>query len=232
MPGIADEIRSELFAMRDENYKNFHAKLIPTVNPELIIGVRTPELRRYAKALAKTPRGAEFIKLLPHKYYDENNLHAFILEEIKDFEIVLSETERFLPYIDNWATCDMFLPKAFRRNAERLLTKIGEWAASGRTYTVRYAVGLLMSFFLDSGFKREYLELAASAAGDEYYVNMMIAWYFATALAKQYSDAVVWIEEKRLPVWIHNKTIQKAVESSRIPPETKAYLRQCRTKTT
>lgn len=219
------DVQQKLFSMKDNKYKEFHAKLIPTVNAELIIGVRTPQLRKFAKEFAKTQESGEFIKALPHEYYEEDNLHAFIIEQIKDFDTAIAETERFLPFIDNWATCDMFLPKVFKKNTDKLIVSIKKWIKSNETYTVRYAIGLLMSLYLDECFKPEYLELAANVKSDEYYVNMMIAWYFATALAKKHEYAMPYIIEKRLDKWVHNKTIQKAVESSRISPETKIYLK-------
>lgn len=225
-----NDILDRLFSMRDEAYRGFNAKLIPTVPPEKIIGVRTPELRKYAKELVKSHESETFIACLPHEYHEENALHAFILEEIKDFDSALRETERFLPYIDNWAVCDTFAPKAFKKNTEALLPKIKEWLGSPHTYTVRYAVGLLMSLYLDGNFKAEYLALAASVKSEEYYVNMMIAWYFATALAKRYDEAVVYIEQRRLSPWVHNKTIQKAAESLRVPAEKKEYLRTLKIK--
>ncbi|MGM9935970.1 MAG: DNA alkylation repair protein, partial [Candidatus Ornithomonoglobus sp.] len=167
----------------------------------------------------------DFLNDLPHTYYEENNLHAFIVARIKDYETALAETKRFLPYIDNWATCDMFTPEVFRKNTEKLLPEIYEWIKSPHTYTVRYAIGLLMQLYLDDNFDESCMSLAASVRSEEYYVNMMIAWYFATALAKQYDAAIVYLTENRLDKWTHNKTIQKAVESNRIAPETKAYLK-------
>ena len=203
---------------------------MPTVEPDRIIGVRTPELRRYAREFAKTQEAHYFIENLPHKYYEENNLQAFIIEREKDFNKALELTEKFLPYIDNWATCDMFLPKCFKKNKEEILKYAKKWLKSGHTYTVRYGIGILMNLFLDENFKEEYTELVANIKSDEYYVNMMIAWYFATALAKQYDTAVKYIEEKRLDKWVHNKTIQKAVESYRVPVETKEYLKKLKIK--
>lgn len=223
-------IQQELFAMGDEAYKAFHSKLIPTVNPDTIIGVRTPALRKYAKQLAKTPDWEEFIQQLPHQYYDENNLHAFIVETIKDYDRAMYETERFLPYIDNWATCDMFLPKVFKTNREKLLEKINLWIKSDKIYTVRYAIGLLMSLYLDDRFSHAYPEMVAEIHSDEYYINMMIAWYFATALAKQYDSVIPYITARRLDPWVHNKTIQKAVESNRIADDVKGYLKTLKIK--
>lgn len=223
-------IQNELFKMQDKNYKNFHSKLIPTIDSDLIIGVRTPVLRKFAKEFSKTSESKEFIGNLPHKYYEENNLHAFIIEQIKDFDEALEETEKFLPYIDNWATCDSFLPKIFKKNTDKLLPYVKKWITSDKTYTIRYGIGVLMSLYLDNEFKAEYLKLAASVKSDEYYVNMMIAWYFATALAKQYDYAVPFITEYKLAPWIHNKTIQKSVESLRITKDTKEFLKSYKIK--
>ena len=219
-------IREELLKMQDPKYRDFHSRLMPTVDKKFIIGVRVPELRRFAKEIAKTDDAAEFLKSLPHKYYEENNLHAFLTEKIKDYETALLETEKFLPYIDNWATCDMFLPEAFRKNTDKLIFKINEWIKSDKTYVKRYAIGLLMKLYLDENFKPEQMETVARIRSEEYYVNMMIAWYFATALAKQYDAAVLYIREQRLDKWTHNKAIQKAVESNRISKETKEYLKK------
>ena len=219
------DIRKKLFEMQDLKYKEFHARLIPTITPELIIGVRTPELRKFGRELFKSSEGLEFIKDLPHKYYDENNLHAFILENIRDYSDALKETERFLPHIDNWATCDLFLPKAFKKNTDKLLPEIHKWIKSNHTYTVRYAVGLLMRLYLDDKFSEEFPAAVAAVKSDEYYINMMLAWYFATALAKQFDSVIPYLTENRLDTWVRNKTIQKAIESNRISGDTKAYLR-------
>lgn len=223
-------ITEELFSMQDLGYKEFHSMLIPTVPPELIIGVRTPVLRKFAKSISQLPEAAAFTEQLPHKYYEENNLHAFLIELIKDYDEALQKSERFLPYIDNWATCDMFLPKVFKKNTDRLITIIPKWLESEKTYTVRYAIGLLMSLYLDEGFKPEYAEAVSKINSTEYYVNMMKAWYFATALAKQYDTAIPYLTERRLDTWVHNKTIQKAVESSRISPDTKEHLKKLKIK--
>lgn len=220
-----NNIQKELFSMQDLGYKEFHSRLIPNINPDTIIGVRTPELRKYARSFARQPEAEEFLNTLPHKYYEENNLHAFLVETIKDYDKALFETERFLPFIDNWATCDMFLPKVFKKHTDTLIFKIKEWLKSSHTYTVRYGTGLLMSLYLDEHFSNEYLELVSAVRSDEYYINMMLAWYFATALAKQYDAAIPYIEEKKLDKWVHNKAIQKAIESRRIDNETKLYLR-------
>ncbi len=222
---IVDEIRKELFDLRDEAYAQFQVKLIPTAEADSFIGVRTPALRTYAKTVAKHPEADIFLSDLPHKYFDENQLHAFVLSEIKDFDVCIRRVEAFLPYVDNWATCDQMSPKVFKKHKEQLLPRIRPWIASSETYTIRFGIGMLMSHFLDDDFDPAYPEMVAKLVSEEYYVNMMIAWYFATALAKQYESIVPYIEEQRLSVWTHNKTIQKAVESYRITPEQKAYLK-------
>ncbi len=219
------DLREELFKMRDDKYREFHYKLIPTVDKESIIGVRMPELRKIAKNYFKSGEYENYLKQLPHKYYEENNIHAFLIEQIKDFDKVIFETERFLPYIDNWATCDTFSPKVYKNNKEKLLLYIKKWIKSDRTYTVRYAIGLLMKFYLDEDFKPEYNKMVNDVKSDEYYVNMMIAWYFATALAKQYDKTIPYIKEHKFDKWINNKIIQKAVESYRIDKETKEMLK-------
>ena len=224
------EILKTLFALQDLKYRDFQANLMPTVDPETVIGVRTPELRRLAKEYAKTPESREFLKLLPHRYYEENNLHGFLLETVKDYGQAMEYVENFLPYINNWATCDMVCPKVFGKHLPELLEKIRVWIASGETYTVRFGLGMLMRFYLDEAFRPEYLELAASLRSEEYYVNMMTAWYFATALAKQYGAALPYLQERRLDPWTHNKTIQKALESRRISEEQKTCLRALRIK--
>ncbi len=219
------EIQQKLFELKDDGYKEFHAGLIPTIDPDRIIGIRTPNLRKLAKEIFNSDSFHAFINDLPHKYYEENNLHAFLVEQIKDFDEAVKETDKFLPYINNWATCDSFKPKAFKKNTDRLIDIINSWLKSDRPYTVRYAVGLLMNLYLDESFKSEYMELVAEIRSEEYYVNMMLAWYFATALAKRYDDAIVYIEHNRLDKWVHNKTIQKALESYRVPSEAKEYLK-------
>ena len=219
------EIRETLYQLRDEKYRAFQAKLIPTIAPETMIGVRTPALRSMAKQLYRSGDYAAFLAELPHRCFDENQLHAFILSEMHDFEACIKETCRFLPFVDNWATCDQLSPKAFKRNRQRLLTYIPVWLASGQTYTVRFAIGMLMAHFLDEDFDPEYLHMVSQARSGEYYVRMMVAWYFATALAKQYDAALPYIEGRCLEPWTHNKTIQKCVESDRIPDERKAYLK-------
>lgn len=223
-----NNIQKKLFEMQDLQYKSFHSKLMPTVNPDKIIGIRVPQLRKFAKEFSKTPEAEEFIKILPHRYYEEDNLHAFIIEQIKDYDKAVNELNRFLPFVDNWATCDMMTPKAFFKNNDRLIEQINIWISSQHTYAVRFAVNMLMKFYLDDNFSEEYLQKVADIKSDEYYIKMVQAWYFATALAKQWDPAVKYIEENRLDKWTHNKTIQKAVESYRITQEQKAHLKRYR----
>ena len=227
---ILDEIRNELFKMQDIAYRDFNSKLIPTVDKESMIGVRTPELRKYAKQLAKREDIEEFLHSLPHKYFDENQLHAFIVSEIKDFKSCVDKVNEFLPYIDNWATCDQLSPKVFKKYHKELITYIKEWLESDKVYTVRFGIGMLMEHFLDEDFDISYLETVSNIRSDEYYVNMMIAWYFATALAKQYESILPFIEKRSLDIWTHNKAIQKAVESCRISTDKKTYLKELKVK--
>ncbi len=225
---LTDEIRNELFRLKDDDFREFHSRLIPTVAKETIIGVRTPDLRSYAKELFKAGDVSRFTNNLPHKYYDENQLHVYLLNEIKDFDECIKEVERFLPYIDNWAACDQLRPKVFVKNKVYLLPYINKWLASDKVYTIRFAIELLMIHFLDEEFNIKYVEQVASVHSDEYYIDMMIAWYFATALAKQYDAVIPFIENRRLTPPVHKKAIQKAVESYRITPEQKKYLRSLR----
>ena len=227
---IVDEIRNELFDMQDEKYRDFQAKLIPTVESETVIGVRTPLLRKYARRLLKRDDIHEFLDDLPHKYFDENQLHAFIISGIKDYGKCMTEVERFLPYVDNWATCDQMSPKVFKKNHQELLIRAEEWIASKETYTIRFGIGMLMEHFLDDDYDPQYPELVSKVRSEEYYVNMMTAWYFATALAKQYESVLPFIEDRKLDVWTHNKAIQKAIESYRITPEQKEYLKSLKIK--
>lgn len=222
---ITEEIRAELFRQQDEKYRDFQKKLIPTIDPDTVIGVRTPELRTLAKQMIKREDIGDFLEKLPHDYFDENQLHGFLISEIRDYEKCMAEVERFLPFIDNWATCDQTSPKVFKKHRRELPAHIREWIASGETYTVRFAIGLLMQHFLDQDFKIEYAELVAEVRSEEYYINMMVAWYFATALAKQYDRILPFLENKRLKPWTHNKAIQKARESYRITEEQKEYLK-------
>ena len=218
-------IRETLFSLRDEKFAAFQARLIPNVAPERIIGVRTPALRKLAKTLRGSGEAEEFLKALPHDFFEENNLHAFLLCEMKDFDACVQAVEDFLPYVDNWATCDQMSPGVFRKNKQALLPYIRCWIASERCYTRRFGTGMLMSHFLDEDFREEYLRLVSDKRSEEYYVNMMIAWYFATALAKQYEAALPYLENRRLDPWVHNKAIQKAVESFRVSDGHKNYLR-------
>ena len=227
---ILDEIRNELFKMQDTAYRDFNSKLIPTVDKSLFVGVRTPELRKYAKQLAKREDIEDFLHSLPHKYFDENQLHAFIVSEIKDFKSCVDKVNEFLPYIDNWATCDQLSPKVFKKHHKELIAYIKEWLESDKVYTVRFGIGMLMEHFLDEDFDIIYPETVSNIRSDEYYVNMMIAWYFATALAKRYESVLTFIENRSLEIWTHNKAIQKAVESLRISDEKKEYLKNLKIK--
>ncbi len=219
-----------LFSLADGGYRDFHARLMPTVDKARIIGVRVPDLRKYARDMAMLPEAKEFIATLPHKYYDEDNLHAFLIESIPDFGRCIAEVERFLPYIDNWATCDMMNPRVFARHRDELLPHAISWLDSAHTYTVRYGIVTLMRHYTDDGFRVEYLDAVASVTGDDYYIKMAAAWYFATALTKQYDCAVRVIEEQRLDALTHNKAITKAMESYQISGERKAYLRTLKIK--
>ncbi len=222
---LTERIREELHSLQDPEYRDLQVKIIPSVKPESIIGVRTPELRKMAKELAGEEGTAAFLADLPHRYFEENQLHAFILSGMKDFAACLGELERFLPYVDNWATCDQMSPRVFRKHRTELTEYIDRWITSGKTYTVRFGIGMLMEHYLDTDFDPAYPEKAAAVRSGEYYVNMMTAWYFATALAKQYDAVLPYIEQRRLDPWTHNKAIQKAIESYRITPEQKEYLR-------
>jgi 3-methyladenine DNA glycosylase AlkD len=230
MSGKEEDLRRRLFELQDLKYKEFACKLMPTVNRETVIGVRTPDLRKLAREFSKTPDALRFFKILPHAYYEENNLHGFLIETIRDYDAAVAAIDEFLPYIDNWATCDLISPKIFKKHLPRLYEKIKSWLISGQTYTVRFGIRMFMTFYLDDAFRLEILELVAGIRSDEYYVNMMIAWYFATALAKQYEAVLPYIQEQRLEKWTHNKAIQKAIESYRISDEAKAYLRTLKVK--
>ncbi len=219
------DIQERLFSLQDIKYRGFQSKLIPTVAADAFIGVRTPDLRALAKEIPKQGDIKSFLGALPHEYFDEYQLHAFIISEINDFDECIACLQQFLPYIDNWATCDQLSPKVFKKHHGELLGHIKIWLASDKTYTVRFAVGMLMQHFLDEDFDMRYPETVAAIRSDEYYINMVIAWYFATALAKQYSAVLPYIEENRLDTWTHNKAIQKAVESRRITPEQKDHLK-------
>ena len=227
---ITEEIKQRLFSLQDEPYRDFQVKLIPTIDPKTMIGVRTPALRKLAKELSKDPDITEFLTSLPHEYFDENQLHAFLISEIKDYKKCIAQTEKFLPFINNWATCDQLSPKVFKKHKQELLSHIQTWIRSEETYTVRFGIGMLMEHFLDDDFDPEYLELVAGIRSEEYYINMMIAWYFATALAKQYDAVLPYLEQKKLAPWTHNKAIQKARESYRVSAEQKEYLKSLKIK--
>ena len=227
---ITKDIQTELFSRQDLSYREMQVKIIPNIEADSIIGVRTPELRKLAKELLKREDIQGFLEALPHRHFDENQLHAFIISEIKDYERCMAEVERFLPFVDNWATCDQMSPKVFKKHRPELLKKIKQWIGSPLTYTIRFGVGMLMQHFLDEDFDPDYPELVAVIRSEEYYVNMMIAWYFATALAKQYEALLPFIENHRLDTWTHNKAIQKSVESYRITPEQKEYLKSLKIK--
>lgn len=221
-------LQKQLFELQDLKYRDFHSKLLPGIDKEKIIGIRTPQLRKFAKAFAETEEAPLFLQDLPHTYYEENNLHMMLVSWMKDYGACLKEIRRFLPYIDNWATCDLPLPKCFEKHKTELLPEIQSWIMDTHTYTIRYGIGVLMRLYLDEAFLPEFPELVAQVRSEEYYVNMMIAWYMATALAKQWETIIPYIEQKKLPEWVHRKTIQKAVESYRITPEQKAYLKTFR----
>ena len=218
-------IEKRLFNLKDEGYKAFHGKLMPTVDEDKIIGVRIPHLRKLAKELSGTDEAKRFLSDLPHKYYEENNLHAFLIEGIKDFDRCIEEAERFLPCIDNWATCDSFRPLSFKKNKERLIENITEWISSDKTYVVRFAIVSLMTYFLDECYKKEYSDWVKNASNGEYYVDMAVSWYFATALSKHFDETLTYIKGGVLSDFVHNKTIQKAIESYRITKEQKEYLK-------
>ena len=218
-------IQERLFALRDEKFGDFHSSLIPGLAREKIIGIRMPAMRKLAKEFAKEPEADVFLKQLPHTYYDENILHALLIAGMKDYDACMETLEAFLSYIDNWAVCDGLSPKVFGKHKAELLEKIRLWIPSEHPYICRFGMGMLMRWFLDEDFQPEYLEMPAAVRSEEYYVNMMTAWFFATALAKQWDAAISYLEQNRLGPWTHNKTIQKARESYRITPEQKEYLK-------
>ena len=220
------EIQKELFLLQDLKYKNFQSKLMPTIDESTVIGVRTPLLRKYAKEIAGTEKEKAIVNSLPHVYYEENNLHALMIQKIRSFDRCISELERFLPYVDNWATCDMMSPKVLKKDREKLMMYIKQWLKSEHVYTVRFAVKRLMDFYLDDFFSEEILLMVSQVNHEDYYVKMVCAWFFATALAKQYDSTIPFLTEHRLSPRVHNKTIQKAVESYRINDDIKAYLKK------
>ena len=225
------KIEEKLFALQDLQYRDFHSRLMPDYKKDFVIGVRTPALRKLAKELAKDKDSEVFLKELPHKYYEENNLHAYLIENIaKTFEEAVMLTEKFLPYVDNWATCDTFSPKAFKKDLNALYDKTLEWMNSSHVYTVRYGIVTQLQHFLDVEFRKEMLDIMAEIHLEEYYINMAIAWYYSFALIKQYTATIPLFEERRLDKWVHNKSLQKAIESYRIDKETKDYLRSLKIK--
>ncbi len=230
MSEILKQIEEYLFTLQDKNYREFQSKLLPNIAKSEIIGVRTNLLRQLAKQFFKQESINIFLHNLPHKYFDENQLHILIVSEIKDFDVCIRETERFLPFINNWATCDMFAPKCFKKNKEKLLPFIYKWIDSQREYSVRFAIGLLMKYFLAEDFKEEYLLKVVSIKREEYYVKMMQAWYIATALAKNYQQSIGILQSPVLDKWTHNRSIQKAIESFRISNEQKEYLKSLKRK--
>jgi len=227
---ITDDIRKELKKLQDKGYRDMQVTIIPTVEADSIIGVRTPALRQLAKELSKREDVSKFLEDVPHKFFEENQLHAFILSGMKDAESCIRLVDEFLPYVDNWATCDQMSPKVFKKHKQLLLEYVDKWIRSEHTYVKRFAIGMLMEHFLDEDFKTSYLTKVSKIRSEEYYVNMMIAWYFATALAKQYENTLPFIEKQKLDKWTHNKSIQKAVESYRITPEQKEYLKTLKRK--
>lgn len=227
---VMNEVRQRLFGMQDKAYADFHSRLIPEIARDRIIGVRTPKLRRYAAEFSKNADSAAFLAILPHRYYEENNLHAFLIERIGVFEKTVAALDRFLPYVDNWATCDMMSPKALAKNKPALKAKAFEWISSDRTFTVRYGIKVMMDHFLGDDFDSSMPDALAALRSEEYYVRMAIAWYFQAALAKRYDEILPYLEKKRLDPWVHNKTIQKCTESRRMTADQKAYLRKLKIK--
>lgn len=227
---VIQKVQQDLFTMQDLKYRDFHAKLMPTVDKDSVIGVRVPMLRAYAKKFGKTEEEKQFLEILPHQYYEENNLHGLLIDQMKDYELCIEELIRFLPYINNWATCDILSVKAVKGHLDSYIKNIYQWLESDYTYTIRFGINMLMRYYLEEEFKIEYPEKVAAIRSEEYYVNMVRAWYFATALAKKYDQVLPFLEEQKMDVWTHNKTIQKAIESYRITLEQKEYLRTLKIK--
>ena len=221
-------VYERLSACRDEEYRDFQSKLVPNIPKETVLGVRTPDMRKIAKEIKGTEDAEAFLSQLPHEYYEENLVHFFLIAEIRDFDECVKAVETFLPYVDCWPVCDQSSPKVFARNHERLLPFIKKWIGSEHVYTARFGIRMLMNEFLGEDFRPEYLEWVAAVKGEDYYVKMMVAWYFATALAKRYDESIVFIEERRLDYWTHKKAIQKAIESFRVSDEHKEYLKTLR----
>ena len=227
---VIQKVQQDLFTMQDLKYRDFHAKLMPTVDKDSVIGVRVPMLRAYAKKFGKTEEAKQFLEILPHQYYEENNLHGLLIDQMKDYELCIEELIRFLPYINNWATCDILSVKAVKGHLDSYIKNIYQWLESDYTYTIRFGINMLMRYYLEEEFKIEYPEKVAAIRSEEYYVNMVRAWYFATALAKKDDQVLPFLEEQKMDVWTHNKTIQKAIESYRITLEQKEYLRTLKIK--
>ena len=227
---IIKEIREALLNEKDVKYKDFQGSLIPGVDAEYFIGVRTPRLRAMAKEYAKNKDIQKFLDDLPHKYFDENQLHAFIISGMKDYDKCVEELEKFLPYVDNWATCDQMSPGIFKKHKKEILPLIDKWMKSGETYSIRFGIKMLMEHFLDDDFDIKYAKKVSKVKSEEYYVRMMVAWYMATALAKQYDAVLPIMEDKKMEAWTHNKAIQKAVESYRVSDEHKNYLKTLKIK--
>lgn len=224
-----NELQQNLFGMRDAAYAAFIAKLTPGFPPSHFIGVRVPLLRTIARSFAKEEAASQrFLSHLPHSYYEEDMLHGMLISLVKDYDRCLDLTDRFLPYVDNWAVCDTLSPKVFAKHKAQLLENILRWSSSSHTYTCRFGLRMLMTHFLDDSFSADFLEIPAAIRSEEYYVKMMVAWFFATALAKQWEATLPYLENRQLDPWTHRKTIQKAIESYRIPPERKDYLRKLR----
>ena len=221
-------VYERLIACSDEQYKEFQSKLVPNIPKETVLGVSTPDMRRIAKEIRGTEEAEGFLAELPHKFYEENLVHFFLIAMIKDFDQCVQAVETFLPYVDCWPVCDQSTPKVFSKNHEKLLPLIRKWMGSEHVYTARFGIRMLMNEFLGEDFQPEYLAWVAAVQGEDYYIKMMVAWYFATALAKQYDDSVVYIEERRLEPWTHKKTIQKATESFRVTEAHKEYLKTLR----
>lgn len=225
-----ERIVTALFEQKDEKYKKFQGGLIPNIHQDTVIGVRTPILRKMAKELAKTESAAAFLQELPHDYYEENQLHAFLLSQEKDFNVLIEKLDEFLPYVDNWSTCDQMNPKIFKKHRTKLIEHAYRWMDSDDTYAIRFGIKVLMDHYLDEDYQPEYLKRVSRIRSQEYYIRMMVAWYFATALAKQPDDALAMIEQKELDVWVQNKAIQKAIESYRVSDELKQHLRNLKIK--
>ncbi len=218
------ELTDKLLKIKDNKYKEFQLKLVPNINKDSILGIRTPEMRKIAKEVYKSEDKNKFLDSLPHKYYEENLIHFFVISLIKDFDECIKRVEEFLPYVDCWPVSDQATPKSFKKNHKKLLPYIKKWIKSKHVYTARFGIRMLMNEYLGDDFKEEYLKLIASIKTNDYYLKMMIAWYFATALAKRYNETIPYLENNSLDEWVHKKTIQKAIESYRVSEEHKKYL--------